>query len=103
MRRTLRITRLRRVILHWQNAISATRVHSIVQRPMMKFIYRLLGWECCGEWTQWTDRQSDFERPTDYDTDGIIAFRTDRIVFTRRWQERKCTICGKIQQRDLKQ
>jgi hypothetical protein len=70
---------------------------------MKSFIYRLLGWECCGEWTQWTTRQADFERPAKYSLDGEIALRTDTIVYTLRWQERQCTVCGRMQQRDLKQ
>lgn len=68
-----------------------------MEAQMKSFIYRLLGWECCGEWTQWTTRQARYSR------DGEIAFRTDTIVYTLRWQERQCAVCGRMQQRDLKQ
>lgn len=71
---------------------------------MLNFIYRLLGWRCCGEWTPWDDRQANFERPVDILLDSVCAATmNDKVVFTIRWQERKCSVCGKIQQRRLDQ
>ena len=69
----------------------------------MKFIKRLLGWECCGEWTQWESKKANFTRWADVQTDGYVALKTDKIEYTKRWQERRCTLCGRIQQRDLDQ
>lgn len=72
---------------------------------MIKFIKRLLGWECCsgGEWTQWITLQVNYIRPTSYERDGSIWIETKEIEFTKRWQERSCTLCGRMQQRNLKQ
>lgn len=57
--------------------------------------------ECCGngEFTQWEKKESEWTRnPT-------LAERasgtTDLIEYTRTWQERCCTLCGKIQQEEL--
>ncbi len=67
---------------------------------MRKFIRRLLGWDCCGEWTQWQTYEGTYSRKPSF-LMQIICYESEDIVFTKRWQERTCTICGKIQQRDL--
>ncbi len=70
---------------------------------MWKFIYRLLGWECCGEWTQWETKKANFSRPKRiFDADEFML-TSETLEFTKRWQERRCTLCGKMQQRDLDQ
>lgn len=70
---------------------------------MRKFIYRLLGWECCGEWTQWEIKKSNFSRPVQVSDGSAWLAQLETITFTKRWQERRCTLCGRMQQRDLDQ
>jgi len=57
----------------------------------------------CEEFTQWKTWKQDFSRPTSYRIDGDIALRQNTIEFTKRWQERHCTMCGKMEQRILDQ
>lgn len=66
---------------------------------MYEFFERLFGYKCCGEFTQWEDVTKNFSRPADLLEPGYV--NCESIEFTRRWQERKCTLCGKIQQRPL--
>ena len=71
---------------------------------MRNFIYRLLGWECCGDFSKWETHSGNFSRLSDPDIDGFNAYGyVSRIEYTKRWQERHCESCGKIQQRKLKQ
>lgn len=65
---------------------------------MLHFFARLLGWRCCGEWTQWERKSATYERPTDFEIDGIMAITHTTIRFTKQWQERKCTLCGRVEQ-----
>lgn len=67
---------------------------------MLYFIERLLGWRCCGEWTQWEVHKADFERESE-PGDGNAYIESRNITYTRRWQERRCTMCGKIQIQSL--
>jgi hypothetical protein len=62
---------------------------------------RLLGWDCHGEWTRWETRKATYSRPPLDVEEKLNAGWVDTITYTRRWQERQCTICGWIQQRDL--
>ena len=70
---------------------------------MFGVIRRLIGWECCGEWTQWEVKAANFERPCTMD-DGMAFLKgLTTIEHTKRWQERQCTLCGRMQQRNLDQ
>ena len=64
-----------------------------------RWLMKKLGYHVCEEFTQWEDHQANFRRPATMDEH--VWAKTETVVFTRRWQERHCTICGKIQQRDL--
>ena len=71
---------------------------------MLKRIKRLWGWfwgiHICEEFTQWEEFVREYSRPT-----KIIECFSDPLItevhYSIRGQERKCTICGKIQQREL--
>ena len=66
-------------------------------------IKRFWGWLCgihiCEEFTQWEEHKANYIRHVEI-TEYLAGF-PETIEFTRRWQERHCTICGKIEQRDL--
>lgn len=68
---------------------------------MWRFIRRVLGWECCTAWTQWERRARTIERPTDLQRDGLIALKVDYVCERRQWLERRCPVCGRVQQREL--
>lgn len=68
---------------------------------MISFIRRLLGWDCCGEWTQWETYRGEFNRAPRSSSEKNLAGGVDTITFTKHWQERCCTLCGRIQQREL--
>lgn len=76
----------------------------------MNWLWKYLGYHVCEEFTQW-ERKAErrarmpvtFEErlhvmtrqvPWNQADDGLIRYE-------RKWQERRCTLCGKIQQRDL--
>jgi hypothetical protein len=68
---------------------------------MINFILRLLGWRCCGEWTQWEVRSQNYSRPVRYSDGNVYLAGEKRLEYTQKWQERRCTMCGKIQQKPL--
>lgn len=64
------------------------------------WLRRLFGWDCCGSWSEWKTYKAKCSRiPDNYEE--LTLAGCENIIFTRRWQERYCTKCGKIQQRDL--
>jgi hypothetical protein len=69
----------------------------------LNWLWKRLGYHVCEEFTQWETYEGKYSRPTSYEQDGSIWIETKKITFTRRWQERRCTICGRLEQRDLKQ
>lgn len=69
---------------------------------MIQFFRRLVGLTCCIEFTQWEDHKAEFSRPITRDDNIPYTSHMETIEYTKRWQERRCTICGKIQQRRLK-
>jgi len=77
---------------------------------MFNWFWKLLGIHCCEEFTQWEEKRARFSRiPTTMDERlHVITRQTGwnqaddgRIQYTEHWQERRCTLCGKIQQRKL--
>ena len=70
---------------------------------MFNWLWKRLGYHVCEEFTQWETHKVTFSRLTDYKRDGMIALRVDRVKYTKRWQERPCTICGRIEQHELEQ
>ena len=67
------------------------------------WLKKKLGQQVCEEWTQWEAKHGTFERNYDYDLFDRLVHLDEPIVTTRRWQERRCTLCGFIEQRDLEQ
>ena len=70
---------------------------------MLEWLWKRLGYHVCEEFTQWQDCRGTYTRPTTVELDGMLALDVDQITYSRRWQERSCTICGLIQQRDIRQ
>lgn len=67
-----------------------------------RLIKRLLHRHVCEEFTQWETHTGHYSRPAE-DLDGmLLVLDRAKIKYTKRWQERTCTICGKIEQRELK-
>jgi hypothetical protein len=69
--------------------------------PVWTWLRKLLGYHVCEEFTRWTTRQADFERPVGSMAEKVIPNVT-HVRYTRRWQERECTICGRVEQRDIR-
>ncbi len=70
---------------------------------VLNWIKKKLGYHVCEEWTQWEQFQGTFRRPTSYEVDGSLWINVKELEYTRRWQERKCTICGRQQVESLEQ
>ena len=68
---------------------------------IIRLIEKILDIHICTEHTQWEDKQGNFSRPIQYD-DLIVDWEATTITYTKKWQERHCTICGKKQQRRIK-
>ena len=68
---------------------------------MIRWLRRILGIECCGPWSPWETHEAKFSRIPFTMDERIRSGWQDSIEFTRRWQERHCTVCGKIQQREM--
>jgi hypothetical protein len=71
---------------------------------MIQKIRRWLGLSCCrgGEWTQWVIKVYHLSRPTTLEEDGTLALDTKVVEFTRKYQERRCTICGYTQREEVR-
>jgi hypothetical protein len=52
------------------------------------------------KYTQWVMKQANYSRPADY-YDLLVDKSVTTIEYTKHWQERHCTICGKVQQKEL--
>ena len=70
-------------------------------RRFLDWLASFYGGHVCNEFTRYEIREENFTRQTSVEKDGTLALKTDEIEFTRRWQERQCTICGVMQQRRL--
>lgn len=70
---------------------------------MISWIKKKLGYHVCEEFTQWQTMRGTYEREPDITSPGDFQAMVEnrKIIFTKRWQERQCTICGKIEQRSL--
>lgn len=68
-----------------------------------KLIEHWFGVHLCNEFTRWETKEIAYSRPRAYLTDPIPR---DPNITTVEWiekfQERQCTLCGKIQQKNLK-
>ncbi len=65
------------------------------------WLAQLLGRQCCGPWTPWEHKERSgpltLEERVEF---GVLS--SDGLVRMYRWQERRCTRCGKIQQEKLR-
>ncbi len=73
-------------------------------RLLTNWIRKRLGHHVCEEFTRWERREQDFLKTHEWDD----VFGETRVLpkpqkYTRVWQERQCTICGKIEQQSLEQ
>ena len=69
---------------------------------MFNWFWKWLGYHVCEEFTRWETKQANYSRPrVRYDDGCFQEYSEERITYTRRWQERTCTICGKVEQREL--
>ncbi len=58
-----------------------------------------MGYHVCEEFTQWETIMAEYERPARISEPTFLT--TGVVPYTKRWQERKCTICGCVFQRNL--
>ena len=68
---------------------------------MFNWLRKKLGYHVCEEFTQWKTYKGTYERQAT--RQEVIWNGVSVVAFTKRWQERCCTICSKIQQRSLDQ
>jgi hypothetical protein len=69
---------------------------------VLHWLRRWFGWDCCGEWTQWETLQAEYSRPPRDSLEWIsLGTTATQVRYTRRWQERRCTLCGRVQQQEL--
>jgi hypothetical protein len=66
---------------------------------LLNWLRKKMGYHVCEEFTQWIEYERLFERQAYHNEPAFI--KSGVVRFTTRWQERKCTICGKIQQEVL--
>jgi hypothetical protein len=64
----------------------------------MRKLLKFLGFHVCEEFTQWQTREAEFLKTPCV---GGIPIITGQHLVTRRWQERQCTLCGKMEQRQI--
>ena len=69
---------------------------------LRNWLFKRLGVHVCEEFTQWEKHLANCTRTHEIDpfTLSTVVLKKP-IVFTRTWQERRCTMCGKIEQREL--
>lgn len=70
---------------------------------MINWIRKRLGHHVCEEFTKWAIREVECFRVPSSARETIAALNEPdgRIHYIRRFQERECTECGKLQQREL--
>jgi hypothetical protein len=66
-------------------------------KAMINWLKKLLGLHACEEFTRWTERTQMHESAVWLLSDGDLLTK----VIKRRWQERACTICGKVKSLQL--
>jgi hypothetical protein len=66
---------------------------------LKKLCGKLFGIHICTEFTKWETFKGEFSRPTEI-TEYLVGM-PETLFFSRRWQERSCIVCGKIEQRNL--
>lgn len=67
---------------------------------MFNWIKKKFGYHVCEEFTQWTDRSVTY-CTTHTRIGGVLVALADPNRWSERFQERRCTTCGKVEQRKL--
>lgn len=62
---------------------------------MIKFIKRLFGYSCCGEWSSWEKKEHHLDRMVE------VNYMDVWVPVIQYYRERHCLNCGKIQQKRL--
>ncbi len=73
-----------------------------MRKHIINVIERIFDTHICQEFTQWEDKEATFESLFSRHENLVAHIHMDKKIYTKRWQERQCTICGKITQRELR-
>lgn len=65
---------------------------------MFNWLWKNMGYHVCEEFTRWEDHMENFTRNPSI---AEHACGIEKVLFTEAWQERRCTICGKVEQKKL--
>ncbi len=68
-------------------------------RHILNWIAERFGSHVCHEFTQWQVHQSEVVKILSNNWSGVP---NKEVPMTRKWQERRCTLCGKVYQQELK-
>ncbi|MDE2104711.1 MAG: hypothetical protein KGL39_46170 [Patescibacteria group bacterium] len=68
---------------------------------MIRWLKKKLGYHVCEQFSQWERNAVDCTRPVDWTDGNCYLNGQTTIEFTRKWQQRHCLECGKIQQKRL--
>jgi hypothetical protein len=68
----------------------------------MRWLRRLFGIDCCGEWSPWAVKTAEFSSPPRNLEEKILAGWADSVSYTKDWMERRCLKCGYVQQKRLR-
>lgn len=69
-------------------------------RHILNWIAEWFGSHVCHEFTQWQTHEQDVKKTVRYANYGNLEDKT--YIMTRKWQERRCTLCGRTYQEELK-
>jgi hypothetical protein len=70
---------------------------------MMTWLRRFFGLECCGPWSKWERKRIEKQVAPRTAAQASMMMNDDSVGYfvTKRWQERHCQKCGRIQQETL--
>lgn len=66
---------------------------------MWNWLKKKLGYHVCEEFTQWETKLVHCTRLAD--PKEVVMNQTTTVEYTEKFQERRCTLCGKISQESL--
>ena len=67
---------------------------------MFNWFWKWLGYHVCEEFTQWENHTHIMKRAATLTERSQAGWR--EVSYLESWQQRACTLCGKIQQREVK-
>jgi hypothetical protein len=68
-------------------------------RRFLNYIAEFFGGHVCWEFTRWQRKKQNYSRPARPEEALMCNLQT--VEFTQCWQERECTLCGKVFQAKL--